>query len=127
MEDKLVDWLNTHVEDAGSIRALARKADLSHTTVAEVLSGARSPTYEFCAAIADAVHEPRDKVFRLAGLLPPSRDGDERRDEILFYYDRMIARDRERFRVIGRALAEASESYGDEATDSASGSALAPT
>ena len=70
MENKLAVWLARKMKIEGwSIREVARRAGLSHTTVAEVLSGQREPTWEFCAKIASVVREPPERTFRRAGLL----------------------------------------------------------
>lgn len=71
MQDDLVRWLAGELESRGwSIRELARRAGLSHTTVAQVLSEQRKPTWEFCRSIAEALSVPDETVLRLAGLLP---------------------------------------------------------
>jgi transcriptional regulator with XRE-family HTH domain len=72
MATKLSTWLANEIETRGwSIRELARRAGVSHTTVADVISQQRIPTWDFCAAIAGALDKSPEDIFRLAGLLPP--------------------------------------------------------
>lgn len=72
MQNTTVSWLAEELEGRGwSIRELARRAKISHTTVSQVLSHQREPTWEFCAQIAQALDVLPETVFRKAGLLPP--------------------------------------------------------
>ena len=71
MNDKLINWLNTQLEERGwSQRELARRTGLSHTAISTVLNSQRNPGWDFCAAIARTLGEPPENVFRMAGLLP---------------------------------------------------------
>mgnify|MGYP003681892208 CR=1 FL=1 len=69
-------WLVAELDDRGwSQRELARRARLSHTTISQVLSEVRAPTWDLCAQVARALGVPVDDVFILAGLkrpLPPA-------------------------------------------------------
>lgn len=51
-------------------RELARQADISHTSVADVIAGHRQPTWEFCASIAKPLGKSPIEIFKRAGLLP---------------------------------------------------------
>jgi transcriptional regulator with XRE-family HTH domain len=74
--DNLVDWLAEELRKHNmSMRELARRAGVSHTTVADVMAGQRKPTWEFCAAIARPLNADPREVFRLAGLLSSKPDG----------------------------------------------------
>ena len=71
----LVPWLVKTLDERGwSQRELARRSNVSSTTVSEVVSYRRIPTWEFCATIAQALNVPPVEVFALAGLMhaPPS-------------------------------------------------------
>lgn len=73
MSDKLIFWLVKELERRGwSQRELARRADLSPTSVSAVIAGQRDPTWDFCAAIAKPLEKSPLELFRLAGLLPPN-------------------------------------------------------
>ena len=50
---------------------LAHKAGVSTGALSNVLNGNRKAGPEFCRAIAKALGEPEEKIFRLAGLLSP--------------------------------------------------------
>ena len=50
---------------------LARAASLPDATISHVLNGSRRAGPEVCNALARALDEPPEKIFRLAGLLPP--------------------------------------------------------
>lgn len=71
--DDFVRWLNAEIERRSwSNNELGRRADVSRSTVSLVLTGQQSPTWEFCYRVAQAFKEPPEKLFRLAGLLPPA-------------------------------------------------------
>lgn len=53
-----------------SQRELGRRSNYSHSMISDVLSGNKSASFDFCAAIAKAFGEQPEDVFRLAGLLP---------------------------------------------------------
>lgn len=58
-------------EKAWSIRELARRANISHTWISNVLSGQTEPSWDFCAAIAKPLGLQPIEIFRLANLMPP--------------------------------------------------------
>lgn len=69
MNDKLAEFLNKALNNRGwSQRELARRADLSITTVSDVIQGKRKPSYRFCIVIARVLNEPPDDILKLAGL-----------------------------------------------------------
>ena len=71
--DDFVKWLNAQTERRSwSNNELGRRAGVSRSTISLVLTGQQSPTWEFCYRMAQALKEPPEKVFRLAGLLPPA-------------------------------------------------------
>ena len=107
---------------------LAHAARMNTGTLSNILNGTRGVGPKVCRNIARALKLPEDIVFRKAGLQSARRDGDEVKDEILYYYDRMTAEQREHYRVIGRALAEAAVKHeaDDVEKDRARGGAPAP-
>lgn len=65
-------WLLNELDRRGWQPAdIARKGRISKGTLSNILSGNRRPGPEVCRAIAKALSEPEEKVFRLAGLLSP--------------------------------------------------------
>lgn len=62
-------WLTDElVRQNWSGRELARRADISHSSVANVLGG-QAPTWEFCATIAEPLKLSPVEVFLRAGKL----------------------------------------------------------
>ncbi len=75
MSDKLTARLADELHSRGwSMREMARRAGVSHTTIANVLSGERKPTVNVCKGIARALNIPTEDVLRLAGMLPQLPD-----------------------------------------------------
>lgn len=71
---EFVDWLTSELNRRGwSNSELRRRTDnaVANSTISMVLSGQSNPGWDFCAAVAEAFGEPPEKIFRLAGLLPP--------------------------------------------------------
>lgn len=65
------DWLTTQLDEKGWSQAeLARRAHISQPTLSRIISGLRQVGPDAAAAIARALGQPPEKVFRLAGLLP---------------------------------------------------------
>jgi transcriptional regulator with XRE-family HTH domain len=70
--DKFTPWLLTELNNRSWRPAdLARRAGLATGSLSNILNGNRRVGPEMCKAIAQALGEPPEKVFRLAGLLPP--------------------------------------------------------
>jgi len=110
MEKDLIEWLNEQVKGAGSIRALARRSEVSHTTIADVLSGARLPTFEFCHEMARVARVDPVWLFRLSGLLPQITKEISDDEEELIHLTRHLARhDRRNLIIYAKALVEADE------------------
>ena len=110
MRKDLIEWLNRQVKDAGSIRALARRSEVSHTTIADVLSSARPPTFEFCHEMARVTKVDPVWLFRLAGLLPQVTKEMSADEEELIHLTRHLAKhDRRNLIIYARALVEADE------------------
>lgn len=75
MSEELRAWLSEELERRHwSHRELARRVGLSQGLVSQTLAGDRSPSNNFCLKVAQALGEAPEKLFRLAGILPPSED-----------------------------------------------------
>lgn len=74
MTNSLSTYLNDELKKRGwSQRELARRAELSPTSISEVLSGRRGPGRRFCQAVAQALQVPPERILQAAGILdaPP--------------------------------------------------------
>ena len=77
MAKDFVTWLNGELNKRGwSNSELHRRSGMANSTISMILGGQKKPGWDFCAAIAKALGEPPEKVFRLAGLLPSIPAGD---------------------------------------------------
>lgn len=106
VESDLSPWLNNRLVELGwSQRELSRRADISQTTVSEVIAGKRVPTWDFCAAIARPLGVDPDDLFVLAGLKrpPPAEVAEER--EVLGILRRLPAAVRDVVLAMLRGLA----------------------
>lgn len=66
------DWLMQEIRFHGwSMRELARRSGVSHSTISLVIGG-QPPTWDFCAAIAAPLEVSPIEVFLIAGKLSPS-------------------------------------------------------
>ena len=66
VDGKLAAWLVKELNIRGwSHRELARRSDLSQTTVSDVISEKRPATWDFCAAVARAMGISVDEVERV--------------------------------------------------------------
>ena len=69
--EKFIPWLLEELHKRSWRPAdLAHRAGLSTGSLSNVLSGNRRAGPDICNAVARALDEPPEKVFRLAGLLP---------------------------------------------------------
>lgn len=71
------NWLEEELKNHNwSYRELGRRAgkNASQTHISLILSGERSLTWDFCAAIAEALDYSPVEVFKIAGLLPEEEE-----------------------------------------------------
>jgi len=102
MSTKLSNVIIEEIDKRGwSIRELAKRANLAHGTINSVLAQKSKPGVIFCTGIARALREPPERIFRLAGLLPPVIIGQEREKELLDLFHNLDVSDQNR--VIGIA------------------------
>jgi transcriptional regulator with XRE-family HTH domain len=65
------EWLNQQIKQRGWTQAeLARQADVSRTSISDVLSEKRNVGHELAMALAQGLKIAPEEVYRQAGLLP---------------------------------------------------------
>ena len=81
--DTLAVWLNEQTSHRGwTLRQVARKAGVSHTTVIKIANGVHSnPETKTVAGLAKAFGADPVEICRLAGILPPQRSVSDSRAE----------------------------------------------
>jgi transcriptional regulator with XRE-family HTH domain len=101
-------WLiqQTNTQGFRSLRQLALKAGLAHTTVYDVANGVARAGPDFCRAIARALRLPPEAVFRKAGLLPPEPDADEDEERLVHLFRSLPGDERQRILLIAATLLE---------------------
>lgn len=86
MSDELRAWLSVEIKQRGwSQREFARRSDISHPLVSQVLAGDVTPSADFCIKVANALEVLPEKILRLAGILPspPASEDDSTIAEIV--------------------------------------------
>lgn len=75
---KFTDWIEEKLRENSWKQAdLARASNITTAALSRLLSQERGVGIETCLGIARAFNEPPEKVFRLAGLLPPLPAGED--------------------------------------------------
>jgi transcriptional regulator with XRE-family HTH domain len=92
-----------------SMRELARRTDVSESTISRIVSGKRNPSSALCRRIAEALRVPPERVFREAGLLPDYADESPRTREALYLFRKLPEDERRRILLIMRTLLEEQE------------------
>jgi len=78
------EWLQAEMHKRGwSQSDCARAADLNRAVINKLLNGKSNPQPFTLAALSHAFKIPVETVFRAAGLLPPSIDGDDMLEELI--------------------------------------------
>lgn len=115
MTEKLIEWIEEEVDTRGwNFSELSRRSELSPGTISDVLSGRTQPGLRFCNGIASALGAPPERVFRMAGLLPPIIIGSEtekRQQECMEYFQYLPPEDQERLVGIARTFYERRSEY----------------
>ena len=72
MSDNLSQWISAEVVKRGwTLRYVAKKAGISHATVARIANGeVPRPTSRVCSRLAGTFGVPTELIYRLAGMLP---------------------------------------------------------
>jgi len=81
---RFAEWLQAEMDKRGwSQSDCARAADLNRAVINKLLSGKSRPQPLTLLALAGGFKIPVEAVYRAAGLLPESTDGDEMTEELL--------------------------------------------
>ena len=84
---RFAEWLQIEIDKRGwSQSDCARAADLNRAVINKLLNGKSNPQPFTLVAIARGFKIPVEMVYRAAGLLPPSMDGDEATEELVYLY-----------------------------------------
>lgn len=84
---RFTEWLQTEMDKRGwSQSDSARACDLNRAVINKLLNGKCRPQPATLMAIAHGFKIPLETVYRAAGLLPPSSDGDETMLELLHIF-----------------------------------------
>jgi transcriptional regulator with XRE-family HTH domain len=84
MDTDLSGWLQERIDARGwSLRETARRAGLSPTPIASILSGDANPSLDVYKGLARAFALPLEQVLRAAGELPAHADAAQRADPLL--------------------------------------------
>ena len=87
---RFAEWLQTEIDKHGwSQSDCARACDLNRAVINKLLNGKSNPQPVTLIAIARGFKIPVEIVYRAAGLLPPSPDGDDAVLEILRFFRRL--------------------------------------
>jgi transcriptional regulator with XRE-family HTH domain len=77
MVDKFSTWLVSELNKRNWSQAeLARRARVSRASISGLISEIHNPGIDICNGIASAFNLRPEEVYRVAGLLPPSREID---------------------------------------------------
>lgn len=93
---------------------LSRVANIDSGFLSKVLSGERNPGNTFLTRAAEALGYPPEFVFRMAGILPPAREGDPTEEELLYLYDRLPEDRKHEIRDLIRYYVEKNEGEEEE-------------
>jgi transcriptional regulator with XRE-family HTH domain len=104
--ETFAEWLKAELDARSWTNSdLARAGGIQPATLSRIISGARRAGPDVCLAIARALREPPERVFRLAGLLPPLPSSVEEEQEALVILRTLPSRTRATVMTQLRALA----------------------
>jgi transcriptional regulator with XRE-family HTH domain len=99
------EWLANELKTrAWSSSELARRADISQSSVSNVVTGKQIPGLEFCKGVARALDIPADRLLRLAGHLPPMPEAVAEEQEAIRLFRTLSAQMRGVALLVLRAL-----------------------
>jgi len=84
---RFAEWLQSEMDKRGwSQSDCARACDLNRAVINKLLNGKCKPQPTTLMAISRGFKIPLETVYRAAGLLPPSNDGDESTLELVHIF-----------------------------------------
>jgi transcriptional regulator with XRE-family HTH domain len=108
--DNFVNWLNQEIKARGwTLRETSRRAGLSQTVVANVVSGRSLPGLEFLQGIAKAFGITRKAVFSRAGIIESDEPSTSEIEEIEVKFAVLSEEDQQAVLRMVRALHETSQ------------------
>ncbi len=91
------------------MRELARRCDVSESTISRIVSGKRNPSSDLCRRMAQVLQLPPETLFREAGLLPSAPEKSPAANEALYLFRQLPEAERVRILLIMRTLLEEQE------------------
>lgn len=106
------EWLSQKMNLENITQAdLARMAGLSTGAISNLINQVRSPSPEALRKIAKALNVSPDRIFRIAGLLPPESPKDELTEEAEFLFSQLSLYQRRQAVKFIRFLADEKGEY----------------
>jgi transcriptional regulator with XRE-family HTH domain len=85
---RFAEWLQAEIDKRGwSQSDCARASDLNRAVINKLLNEKCKPQPVTLMAIARGFKMPVETIYRAAGLLPPSRDGEDTTQELLHLFE----------------------------------------
>jgi transcriptional regulator with XRE-family HTH domain len=107
MDGRMAVWFRTQIEDRGwSLREMARRVDVSHTTIVNLVNGRSRPSVELCKRVAHTFGVSHLEVMRLAGLLDPAPPDTARLEEVKQLFTELTREEQDIVLAQIRALVE---------------------
>ena len=112
VHENLVEWLKDQLKQRAWRPAdLARRANIDSGQLSRILNRERRAGPETCLGIARALEVPPERVFRLAGLLPPLPENISKEEDLLYYFRQLDDFGKHEAISIIRTLREARTEY----------------
>ncbi len=101
------EWLLQEIQKADiSFAEVARRGEISHARISQVVSAGAKPGADLCLGIARGLKIPPETVLCRAGILPSKPERTEQTEALLYFYDQLPPDQQRTLRVIARALVE---------------------
>ncbi len=108
---RFAEWLQVEIDKRGwSQSDCARACDLNRAVINKLLNGKCKPQPTTLIAIARGFKIPGETIYRAAGLLPASADGDDTTLELIYIFNSIQSPQRRRTAImLLKALVAAEE------------------